>query len=135
VFYHPLKVLFCQSSKRPSEHTPSEGNIRHVGDLSRRKGSSRQKIHEEKEKEKEKEITEEILRKIFCNIEDILEKHRALLALIRKIFASWSPTQVIGHLFVEMVVFRTSWSPQNQTKPNQTKPNQTKPKQNKTALG
>jgi len=59
--------------------------------------------HSQKSKGEKFALTEELLHTLFGNMEDILERHRALLTSLRKAVQEWSHVQTIGTIFIELV--------------------------------
>ena len=93
VFYQPLRALFVE---------PLIININSFQNEEMKSSSPR--ADGLAVKEKKFIVTEYHLKTIFCNIEEILEIHRSLLASLRKVMENWSETQTIGSIFVDMVV-------------------------------
>jgi len=99
VFLHPLRALFCDpifvKRDEPLHQDPDE-RIRLV---------NFEPPKDDRAKEKKMLLTEDLLNTMFGNLEGVLERHRALLASLRKAVQDWSPVQTIGNIFIELVGF------------------------------
>jgi len=99
VFLHPLRALFCD----PIFVKREESHLDHPEERIRRVNFEPPK--DDRAKEKKVLLTEDLLQTMFGNLEDILERHRALLASLRKAVQEWSPVQTLGNIFIELVGF------------------------------